>query len=138
MLPSNQTFLTEVDLVDVEAKLRLEMEYLRAGIVPFRSTIYDGTECALGVYAFQDVNRYLDTLPPDEARAMKRKFRKLWRRAVVEGAGDSKVLRRHAKKLYGLGNPNPEKKHKLARKSAVIRHLREVVKTSMGEDKVVT
>jgi len=122
----------------MESKIRLEMEYLKRGIVPFQSNIYDGVSCAIGLYAFQDVNRYLNTLPPDEAHAMKRKFRKLWRKAVEHQAGDSKVLRRHAKKLYGLGNPTPQKKHKLARKSAVIRHLREVVKTSMGEDKMDT
>lgn len=122
--------------MDGESKLRLEMEYFKRGIVPFQSTIYDSAVCSLGLYAFQDVNRYLDTLPPDEARAMKRKFRKLWRKAVVEGAGDSKVLRRQAKKLYGLGNPSPQKKHKLARKSAVIRHLREVVKSSTSGDKI--
>ena len=122
--------------MDGEAKLRLEMEYFKRGIVPFQSTIYDGASCSLGLYPFQNVNLYLNTLPPDEARAMKRKFRKLWRKAVVEQAGDSKVLRRHAKKLYGLGMPNPEKKHKLARKSAVIRHLREVVKSSTSGDKI--
>lgn len=91
-----------------EEAIRLEMEYIKQGIVPFQSTIYDrGASCSLGLYPFQDVNRYLDTLPPDEACVMKRKFRKLWRKAVVEQAGDSKVLRRHAKKLYGLGNPSP-------------------------------
>lgn len=125
--------------MDGEVNIRLVFEYLRRGVVPFQSTIYDswsGATCAIGLYPFQDVNRYLNTLPPDEARAMKRKFRKLWRKAVVDQAGESKVLRRHAKKLYGLGNPSPHKKHKLARKSAVIRHLREVVKSSTSGDKI--
>ena len=122
--------------MDGEAKLRLELEYMERGIVPFQTNIYNEISCDLGLHMYQDVNRYLNTLPPDEARRMKRKFRKLWRRAVGLAAGNSNMLRRHAKKLYGLGNPTPTKKHKLARKSAVIRHLREVVKSSTSGGKI--
>jgi hypothetical protein len=111
--------------MDMAQVLQLQHAFMEAGIVPIRMSAND-----LGLHIFQDVNHYLDTLPPDEARKIKRKFRKLWRKAVAESTGNSKTLIRHAKKLYGLGTPNPEKKHKMARKSAVMRYFDKIVKSS--------
>ncbi len=59
-----------------------------------------------------DVTRMLKQLSPNDALAMKRKFRKVWRKL----AKDSK---QHAKDM-GLGAAVPTKAQRTARKQAVI------------------
>jgi len=61
-----------------------------------------------------DVGRVLDTLSPEVARKMKRKFRKLWR-AEARSASSMKSK----KTTLGLGSPSPSKQQKNSRKAAV-------------------
>lgn len=79
--------------------------YTEAGIVPFS---YDNV--------VHDVNRMLTSMSPAEARALKRKFRKLWRNLAHRG---SEKKRRH----MGLGAPHPTRSNKKARKSFVFLSL---------------
>lgn len=91
-------------------KVKIMIAYLEANIVPLGQG-----NC--GLMPDFDVNRVLDQLPPDEARKMKRKFRKLWRQVVRRFSlpGSRKEEKKAAREL-GLGNLTPEKKHKNCRK----------------------
>jgi len=59
-----------------------------------------------------DFNRVLDALPSEEARKMRRKFRKLWRKLASKG-------RTAQKKAVGLGASNPTRQNKRARQALV-------------------
>lgn len=53
------------------------------------------------------MRNHIDQLPPDDARKLRRKFRKVWRRLVKERCGDHDFL---AKAMFGRGveNPSPQ------------------------------
>jgi len=74
-----------------------------------------------------DINRDLSTLPPEEVRAMKRKFRKMWRaearNAIPAKTKSGKRFAARYKEQLGLGAENPTKTHKRYRKAAVFRRL---------------
>ena len=55
-----------MDYQEILVKLRM----LEEGIVPFSG------------YSFVDINNALESLPPNERRKCRRKFRKLWRKAA--------------------------------------------------------
>ena len=78
-----------------------------AGIVPLEKTHHD-------------FNRILASLPPEEARAMKRKFRKLWRKVAKAKPTKNSRLKRIT---TGLGTANPTRSQKNNRKHAVYMHL---------------
>jgi hypothetical protein len=67
-----------------------------------------------------DFNRILASLPPDDARAMKRKFRKLWRKVARNKQAKNTRLKHITS---GLGNQNPTRTHKNNRKHMVYAHL---------------
>jgi hypothetical protein len=68
----------------------------------------------------KDYNRVLADLPPDEARKMRRKFRKLWRKFA-------KTPPKNTSATYisqmGLGEKRPTRKHKKMRKVEVARRV---------------
>lgn len=73
-----------------------------------------------------DMRRALQQLPPDEARALKRKFRKLWRKALKQkaGAGKSQPARETALKTkLGVGKHVPSRAERNARKQLVFEQL---------------
>ena len=74
------------------------------GIVPIEDTHHD-------------VNKFLASLPAAEARKMRRKFRKLWRRAARGGAAPAYLAQ------LGLGNQTPDRKKKRIRKAEVLRRV---------------
>lgn len=90
-------------------RLAVQTVYHALGIVPISS-----------IDLRHDFNRYLASLPPEEARRMKRKFRKLWRAAAKKPP--KFVSERHIAKL-GLGAPEPTREEKLARKAEVSRRV---------------
>lgn len=90
-------------------RLAAQTVYHTLGIVPISS-----------VDLRHDFNRYLATLSPEDARRMKRKFRKLWRAAAKKPP--KFVSDRHIAKL-GLGSPQPTREEKLARKAEVSRRV---------------
>ena len=84
-------------------------------------------------YDSEDINRILSALPPEEARAMRRKFRKMWRKEAHAYPTNTKSARRFAtryKEQMGFGASDPTKDHKLYRKHAVARRLN-IVANSM-------
>ena len=65
-----------------------------------------------------DAGRRLDLLPPEEARRLKRRFRKLWRTLARTKAYHS---------LYGLGDKEPSRRTKNHRKVLVFYHCWQVM-----------
>lgn len=90
-------------------QLASQTAYHNLGIVPISS-----------VDLRHDFNRYLSSLPPEEARRMKRKFRKLWRAAAKNPS--KFISERHILKM-GLGSVEPTREEKLARKAEVSRRV---------------
>lgn len=86
-------------------------EAFNEGIIPFNI-------CALR----HDMNRILSTLPPDESRKLRRKFRKMWRKLILKNTqAISTDLIKRSEDGYrtGLGQSSPQKQHHIARKSLV-------------------
>lgn len=69
-----------------------------------------------------DMTRPLKDTSPEEARVLKRKFRKVWRRLVkkqLAAKSTPKSLKDRTKKNLGVGNKTPSRAEKLARKAMV-------------------
>ena len=64
-----------------------------------------------------DVNKILASLPPEEARKLKRRFRKLWRAAARDGKAGAQ------KRRLGFGEKNPTKSQKTNRKAFLMGHV---------------
>jgi hypothetical protein len=82
-----------------------------AGIVPFN-----------GSALHHDMNRVLSTLPPEEARKLRRKFRKMWRKLIrknTQATSTDLIKRSDEGHRTGLGQPNPKEHHRTARKVLV-------------------
>lgn len=75
-----------------------------------------------------DVRKALETLPLDEARKMKRKFRKLWRKYLrmqeAKKTGALAPSRYRDKTTLGKGAKSPSRHNKLVRKQMVLDTLR--------------
>lgn len=94
--------------------LQQQLAYLNAGIVPVGFGEW-------GVPINMDFNKVLATLPLDEARKMRRKFRKLWRKRLAKAEGSK--LHSKLSRTMGLGESSPTKKQKQARKNEVFCEL---------------
>ena len=74
-----------------------------------------------------DMRRPLRQLPPEESRALKRKFRKLWRKAMraeIGGVGKTRATKESiAKAKYGVGKTAASRAEKKARKQLVFEKL---------------
>ena len=69
-----------------------------------------------------DMRKVLSQLPPEEATAFKRKFRKLWRKAMRMQIGNGKtkdVKEAKAKHALGVGKHAPSRAERKARKELV-------------------
>lgn len=90
---------------------------------PMHDLLMLHTYMKLGIAPIGNINhdygRLMEKLPPEEARKMKRKFRKLWRRA----ADKHKFKAPYAAQI-GIGNPLPTRSMKKFRKGAVAYHVR--------------
>lgn len=79
-------------------------------------------------YDERDINRVISSLPPDDARRMKRKFRKLWRKEsnyvppTRTKLGHQFAIRYKAQ--TGYGEVEPTKVQKRHRKHVVIRNIK--------------
>lgn len=80
--------------------------YMKLGIAPIGNVNHD-------------YNKLMQNLPPEEARKMKRKFRKLWRRAAKKHMHKTPYIGQ-----IGLTNPSPTRSMKKFRKGAVAYHVR--------------
>lgn len=94
--------------------LQQQLAYLNEGIVPVGFGEW-------GVPINMDFNKVLDTLPPDEARKMRRKFRKLWRKRLARAEGSK--LHSKLSLIMGLGQASPTKRQKQVRKNEVFCEL---------------
>lgn len=94
-------------LNDLE-RLLLQLAMFNAGIVPIENVEHD-------------MRRALQQLAPDEAKRLKRKFRKMWRRAACRsdnGASDA------MKRKLGIGKKTPTREERNQRKKLVFDELR--------------
>jgi hypothetical protein len=90
--------------------------FLELGIAPIK-------------HSTDDIDRILSSLSPEEARKMKRKFRKVWRSIVAKKAKKSQT------NAYGLGAENPSKSQRNRRKAEVFIYVMKKVteqKRAMG------
>lgn len=62
---------------------------------------------------------YIDRLPPNEARALKRKFRKLWRRCLRNICGGKMDPRLGISETLGVGKEQPTPEQLNARREQV-------------------
>lgn len=97
-------------MADEILKMRLTIEYMEMGIVPIG---HDGAPI------WNDVNRILASLPPQEAREMRRKFRKEWRTLVKKSTRHGGKKGRRLGRETGLGEAIPNRNRKLSRKQLV-------------------
>lgn len=109
-------------MIDPIQKLKLQIEFMNTGIVPLS---WNNNSSA---FPYFDINRILAGLPPEEARAMKRKFRKLWRadtkKKLVHGGRNGRKLAQE----MGLGCHQARRGQKNARKSYVLRKITKKIK----------
>jgi len=99
------TNLRDVDRAFIQAVM------FESGILPMEKTTLD-------------MRRALHQLSPEEARKLKRKFRKLWRKAMRKEVGDPKGKRAEAKEQatktrLGVGKHVPSRAERNARKQLV-------------------
>lgn len=80
--------------------------YMKLGIAPIGNVNHD--------YA-----RAMEGMSPEERRQMKRKFRKLWRRAAAKLKGNALYQNQ-----IGMGSPFPSRSMKKFRKAAVAYHVK--------------
>ncbi len=109
-------------LKDIEKALMYEISF-SLGILPIEN-----------VHA--DMSRALKDLSPEEARAFKRKFRKVWKKTFKQMVAQHQKLygKKHAaafvkrmNDVVGLGKKNPTKNEKIARKNFVSREIFSVI-----------
>ena len=94
-------------LRDVDRAL-IQTVMFQAGILPMEKTDLD-------------MRRLLQQLPPDEARILRRKFRKMWRKAMADSVGETPKTgsEEQAKKTLGVGKQVPSRAERNARKQLV-------------------
>jgi hypothetical protein len=105
--------MTRIDPILLQALI--SQEAYDAGIAPYS---FDKLN--------QDMNRLLADLPPEEARKMRRRFRKLWRNLARKNLlpNSNDLIRSSATaNRVGLGKSKPEKQDAVSRKSWVLYEL---------------
>ena len=90
-------------------QVKLRFLQLQAGIIPTASRFGEEGMC------HHDFTRILAMMSPDEARRMKRKFRKLWRKIAARAEAHPRTGKRTPQEV-GYHNPQPTRKHKTERK----------------------
>ena len=98
---------TKQEQTDID-RIMINTVMMEEGIVP----IFDPS---------LDMRRALAALSPEEARKAKRKFRKLWRKALKKENADGKSVYKVA--MLGKGKKVPSKAERLRRKQAVLNKL---------------
>lgn len=100
---------------DIVRNFFLETVSHQLGIVPIKKIYFD-------------YNRILADLPPEEARAAKRKFRKMWRKFAAD---EKRAGQKYLKASLGIGAESPTRTQKNARKTIVLGKLLEKVVVPM-------
>lgn len=97
------------DVVSDIRRFVIHTVMMEAGIVPLEDP-------------YADVNRALRDIDPEEARRLKRKFRKLWRKACRKEKSykpASQSRNEAIDKKYGVGSPRPSRRNCRNRKLSV-------------------
>jgi hypothetical protein len=95
-------------------KLKLQIEFLNKGVVPL------AWRQEVGAPTHFDINKILAEFPPDEARTMRRKFRKLWRNLAAKWLKRPGKNSRRRLTIMGLRDPEPKRRAKNFRKGEVL------------------
>lgn len=98
--------------------MRLAISFLEDGIVPM-ARVLPNHATATAVPCYFDINKVLASMPPEEAQVMRRKFRKLWRKAAAAMEKRNGRDARRSLKELGFHNETPKKSQKNARKVLV-------------------
>lgn len=96
--------------------MRLEMLFLEEGIVPMSR--YGQGKNISAPWHF-DMNKILATMSPEEATVMRRKFRKLWRKAAAALEKRNGRAARRRLRDVGFHQGDPKKSQKNSRKVLV-------------------
>ena len=115
------SIIKNLSLKDID-RLFLSDACLKLGIVPIEGMSID-------------INRSLQSVPPDEARKMKRKFRKLWRKYAKKlNSGTSFGENAYQYKVCEFGKVSPTRRAKQARKDVVfLTIMKEEVKPKLEQ-----
>ena len=111
--------------------IMIQLLMLDAGIVPFdastASYIHDPEKMNL-------IDKRIESLEPTERRMVKRKFRKLWRKAVraLDAERRSEGLPEIHREMCGFNNPNPTTRQKQSRRGVVGWLLRKEIQEERG------
>lgn len=97
------------ELRDVERTF-VQVVMFEVGIVPMEKT---------GL----DMRRALKQVEPDEARKLRRKFRKVWRKAAAAAVAQGSLPTAAAKSKLGMGKKVPSRAERNARKQLVFDEL---------------
>ncbi len=103
-------------MYDNIVKMRMALLFMEANIVPMG---FGSTEAATSVPAHFDIAKVLASMSPDDARKMKRSFRKMWRRLASKLESGGRNSRRDARWL-GYHSATPTRTEKTRRKQAVL------------------
>ena len=96
----------------------ITLDFFERGVVPLAAT---WRATATAIPCSYDINAVLKDLPPEEARAMRRRFRKLWRNIARRAAANGGKKSMITVKQLGLGRAEPSKLQKVTRKMCVLR-----------------
>lgn len=86
---------------------------------------------------YKDFCRVLDSLPKEESRKLRRKFRKMWRKLVLGNNtfnSDDLIMQSGKARASGLGIARPNRSHKIARKVLVSKELEKIVLSNFSDD----
>ena len=102
----------------------IQLLMLDAGIVPFSPDTWVPDSEKMNI-----IDKRIESLGPDDRRRVKRKFRKLWRKAVrvLDAERESQGLSRIHSEMCGLNNPSPTIRQKQTRRHAVLWLLRKEI-----------
>lgn len=84
-------------------------------------------------FVTDDVNKILANTPPEEARRMRRRFRKLWRKVYKQGLRKcpSEYIQSLTASIYGVGEAKITSYQARRRKQAVYYHISSKIARSL-------
>jgi len=102
--------------------LLIQLAMLDVGIIPFASTTPVVDEKSMNL-----IDKRIESLEPHERRTVKRKFRKLWRKAVrqLNAERASRKMFPVHEHICGLHSSTPTARQKQSRRAVVIWLLRQ-------------
>lgn len=103
-------------------------------VTKFKAPMKDNERALLQALMFQegvlpievvrhDMRRYLDQMSPDDARKVRRKFRKLWRKLARSEESGNPLSAKIRTRIYGQGKTQPNRDNLEARKRLVQEHF---------------